>query len=52
VEILKLTLTKKLFRHFDWCLARPEAPWKEHNFMGIFTHSDMWVLAIERNGAV
>jgi hypothetical protein len=38
-------------RNFELCLAKPEAPWKEHNFMGIFTHSDMWVLVTARQAA-
>lgn len=35
-------------RNFNWCLATPERPWTERNMMGIFTHSNMWVLATER----
>jgi len=38
----------KLMRNFDWSLATPERPWKERNNMGIFTTSNMWVLATER----
>lgn len=40
-----------MIRNFDWCLANPEQPWTELNFAGIFTHSDMWVLATERETA-
>ncbi len=39
---------RQLLHHFDWCLSKPEAPWEEYNYMGIFTHSDMWVVATER----
>ena len=42
----------QLLRNFDWGLANPEKPWKEANFMGIFTHSDMWVLVTERHANV
>jgi cytochrome P450 len=42
----------ELMRNFDWCLSRPEVPWKEANHMGIFTHSDMWVIAMERREAI
>jgi hypothetical protein len=35
-------------RNFDWCLARPDNPWKEKNFFGIFTQTDMWVLVTHR----
>ncbi|KAK1446883.1 cytochrome P450 [Colletotrichum cuscutae] len=38
----------ELMRNFDWCLARPDTPWKEANHAGVFTHNDMWVLASER----
>ncbi|KAF9874726.1 cytochrome P450 [Colletotrichum karsti] len=38
----------ELMRNFDWCLAKPDTPWKETNFAGIFAHRDMWVLASER----
>ncbi|RYP72212.1 hypothetical protein DL771_004342 [Monosporascus sp. 5C6A] len=38
----------ELVHHFDWCISKPEMPWKEHNCIGLFTHSDMWVLATER----
>ncbi|RYP00465.1 hypothetical protein DL766_004697 [Monosporascus sp. MC13-8B] len=47
IEIGKVIF--ELIHHFDWCLSKPEMPWKEHNCMGIFTHSDMWVLATERH---
>jgi hypothetical protein len=35
-------------RNFDWCLARPEKPWKQENLMGLFTQRDMFVLATDR----
>ncbi|KAF6805135.1 pisatin demethylase [Colletotrichum sojae] len=38
----------ELVRNFDWCLARPDRPWKESNYTGLFAHRDMWVLASER----
>ncbi|KAK3388000.1 cytochrome P450 [Podospora didyma] len=38
----------ELMRNFDWCLAKPENPWKEANYIGLFTHSDMWVLVTDR----
>ncbi|KAK4443291.1 cytochrome P450 [Podospora aff. communis PSN243] len=38
----------ELMKSFDWCLARPEKPWKEKNFFGIFTQTDMLVLITER----
>ncbi|KAK0738764.1 cytochrome P450 [Schizothecium vesticola] len=38
----------ELLRNFDWCLGKPEEPWREHNYMGIFVHSNMWVMATER----
>ncbi|TDZ54681.1 Cytochrome P450 monooxygenase lolP1 [Colletotrichum trifolii] len=38
----------ELVRNFDWGIARPDAPWKEANFAGIFSHKDMWVLVSER----
>lgn len=38
----------QLLRNFDWCLGKPEEPWREHNYMGIFVHSNMWVMATER----
>ncbi|KAK2779605.1 pisatin demethylase [Colletotrichum kahawae] len=38
----------ELIRNFDWCLAKPDTPWRESNYAGIFAHSDMWVLASER----
>ncbi|KAK5655696.1 hypothetical protein OQA88_5629 [Cercophora sp. LCS_1] len=38
----------ELLRNFEWCLCKPEDPWKEYNCMGIFVHSDMWVTATER----
>ncbi|KAL2879023.1 hypothetical protein SGCOL_005722 [Colletotrichum sp. CLE4] len=38
----------ELMRNFDWCLAKPDTPWKEANHAGVFTHNDMWVLASER----
>ena len=37
-----------MIRNFDWAIAKPEQPWNEINCAGIFTHSDMWVLATER----
>nr|XP_036580297.1 pisatin demethylase [Colletotrichum truncatum]KAF6788209.1 pisatin demethylase [Colletotrichum truncatum] len=39
----------ELMRNFDWCLAKPDTPWKESNFGGLLSHRDMWVLASERN---
>ena len=45
---LEANLRVQLLRNFDWCLGKPEEPWKEHNYMGIFVHSDMWVMATER----
>ncbi|KAH0443887.1 cytochrome P450 [Colletotrichum camelliae] len=39
----------ELIRNFDWCLAKPDTPWREFNYAGIFAHSDMWVLASERH---
>jgi len=39
----------ELLRNFDWCLCKPEDPWKEYNCMGIFIHRDMWVMATERD---
>ncbi|KAK6221802.1 cytochrome p450 [Colletotrichum tabaci] len=41
----------ELMRNFDWCLARPDTPWKESNHAGVFTHNDMWVLASDRPGS-
>ncbi|WDK16956.1 cytochrome P450 [Colletotrichum graminicola] len=38
----------ELVRNFDWCLAKPDMPWKESNHAGIFIQTDMWVLASER----
>ena len=38
----------KLMRNFDWSLAKPEKPWRETNYMGIFIHDQMWVLVSER----
>ncbi|WYZ45977.1 hypothetical protein EsH8_IX_000202 [Colletotrichum jinshuiense] len=38
----------ELMHNFDWCLAKPDTPWKESNFAGIFCQKDMWVLASER----
>ncbi|KAF2183831.1 pisatin demethylase [Zopfia rhizophila CBS 207.26] len=46
-----MEITKVIFeflRHFDWSLATPEKPWRETNYMGIFAHDEMWVLAMER----
>ncbi|GKT93423.1 pisatin demethylase [Colletotrichum tofieldiae] len=40
-----------LMRNFDWCLAKPDMPWKESNHAGVFTHNDMWVLAFERQNS-
>lgn len=34
-------------RNFDWALANPEQTWKEINYAGLFSHSDMFVLAAE-----
>lgn len=50
-EVWKLTLMQ-LMRHFDWSLARPDHPWKEANYIGIFAQHDMWVIATERRKAV
>ncbi|KAK2022189.1 cytochrome P450 [Colletotrichum zoysiae] len=38
----------ELMRNFDWCLAKPDMPWKESNHAGIFIQTDMWVVASER----
>lgn len=38
----------QLVRNFDWALERPEEPWVEHNYAGLYVHSGMWVTAMER----
>ncbi|KAI0435650.1 cytochrome P450 [Xylaria telfairii] len=38
----------ELCRNFDWALLNPETPWKDANFMGLHSTTDMWVLAKER----
>ncbi|KAF2111057.1 cytochrome P450 [Lophiotrema nucula] len=38
----------ELLRHFDWATAKPETPWKEMNYIGIFVHEEQWVIITER----
>ena len=38
----------QLIRNFDLCLARPEQPWQQKNFLGIFTQKGMLVTANDR----
>ncbi len=38
----------QLIRNFDLCLARPERPWQQKNFLGIFTQKGMLVTANDR----
>ncbi|KAK3368377.1 benzoate 4-monooxygenase cytochrome-like protein P450 [Podospora didyma] len=38
----------ELLRNFDWCIAKPEQPWRSFNYIGLFEHKDFEVLATER----
>ncbi|KAK2041374.1 cytochrome P450 [Colletotrichum somersetense] len=37
----------ELMRNFDWCLAKPDMPWKESNHAGIFIQTDIVLAEIE-----
>ena len=37
-----------MMRNFDWSIANPEQPWKERNYGGVYAHTDMFLLASER----
>lgn len=47
IEIGKIIF--ELLRNFDIALTNPTRPWNALNYLGLFSISDMWVQAVERN---
>ncbi|KAH8885376.1 cytochrome P450 [Thozetella sp. PMI_491] len=42
----------ELLRNFNLCLANPEKPWVDENYIGIFMQRHLWVLVTERHDSV